>query len=40
MRGLVFVIIDHATVINSTVQFTYTLNPEFSYVTPSMTILA
>ena len=40
MSGPVMVFIDSATVNNTSVQFTYTLNPELVSVTPSETILA
>ena len=38
LMGPVVVTIDSATISSSSVQFTYTLNPEFHDVTPSNTI--
>ena len=39
MGGTVMVMIDSATVSNISVQYSYTLNPEFHSVTPMNTIL-
>ena len=39
VSGAVMVMIDNAPVTNSSVQYSYTLNPEFYNVIPSTTIL-